>query len=164
MKFSQVSINSAPADADYVMGVTAAGVDSRFSFATVLAYLKAKTAWVTSSNVDFTAAMLTQANAGSAGGTMHYMNLGGLKILWGTTTSLTSSNGTNYIVTFPVGFFTATPHYASANVQSMTGTADQTAGINANNALSTTNASITVANGANTPIAGQQYSFLFIGV
>lgn len=50
----------------------------------------------------------TQANAGTAGGTMSYINLGGIKLLWSTTPSLsaTGSTSTLYGVTFPTSFFT----------------------------------------------------------
>lgn len=54
MKFSQVPTNSSPADTDALMGVTSGGVDGRFTFATLLTWLKSKTAWLTSSNVDWT--------------------------------------------------------------------------------------------------------------
>lgn len=52
-KFSQIPQNSSPADADAVVGVTSAGVDSRFSFGVILNWLKAKTAWIKASNIDF---------------------------------------------------------------------------------------------------------------
>lgn len=53
-KFSQIATNTAPTDADYLVGVTAGNVDGRFSFATILAWMKAKTAWITSAMIDFT--------------------------------------------------------------------------------------------------------------
>ena len=48
------------------------------------------------------------ANAGTAGGTMYYINLGGIKLLWGTTSSLTApaNSSSNYTITYPTSFFT----------------------------------------------------------
>jgi hypothetical protein len=54
----------------------------------------------------FSAQVQSQANAGSAGGTMKYVNLGGIKMLWahsGTIAATTS--GTAAAFTLPVGFF-----------------------------------------------------------
>lgn len=51
--------------------------------------------------------VLTQANAGSAGGTMKYINIGGMKLLWLNSANSTAS--TTYTVTFPTSFFSATP-------------------------------------------------------
>lgn len=52
----------------------------------------------------FTGGVASQANAGSGGGTMYYINLGGLKMLWMVTAGTTAS--TTYQVTFPTSFFT----------------------------------------------------------
>ena len=52
----------------------------------------------------------SQTNAGTAGGTMYYINLGGIKLLWGTTNALANVSGVNsYGLTFPSGFFSSTP-------------------------------------------------------
>lgn len=54
----------------------------------------------------------TLANTGTGGGTMSYINLGGLKILFGQTTTFTvaaSSDSAYFGVNFPSGFFSATP-------------------------------------------------------
>lgn len=47
----------------------------------------------------------SQSNAGNAGGTIYYINLGGLKIAWGTTAQV-SGTGT-MTITLPSSFFTA---------------------------------------------------------
>lgn len=53
----------------------------------------------------YTGGVASQANAGTAGGTMKYINLGGMKVLWGRTAVM---NGTGtFTVTFPTSFFTA---------------------------------------------------------
>lgn len=105
----------------------------------------------------------SQTNAGTAGGTMNYINLGGLKILWGITGSLTSQNGSNYTITFPSSFFTAAPTLAIAAVESMNATAAQMVGVNASASLSTTGATLTTGNVAGSTFTGQQFSYLFIG-
>jgi hypothetical protein len=51
----------------------------------------------------YSGGVASQANAGSAGGTMYYINMGGLKMLWIITTASTAS--TTYSVTFPTSFF-----------------------------------------------------------
>ena len=102
----------------------------------------------------------SQANAGTAGGTMYYMNLGGIKMLWGTTAStLASTNGNNYGITFPTSFFT-TVQMGMATLQSMNGTAAQMVGVNT---YSATSANITTGNVAASTFANQTFSFFFIG-
>lgn len=51
--------------------------------------------------------VLSQVNAGGAGGTMYYINLGGIKLLWLSGASFTggASGFTTTTVTFPTGFF-----------------------------------------------------------
>jgi hypothetical protein len=57
-------------------------------------------------------------NTGSAGGTFYYINLAGIKLLWGTTGSLSVSGGSpfaiGYTLNFPPNFFNS--------IQSATGT------------------------------------------
>jgi hypothetical protein len=56
----------------------------------------------------FSGQVLTQANAGTAGGTMWWVNLGGIKILWGYTAVITAAatSSSNYTITFPTFFTT----------------------------------------------------------
>lgn len=71
----------------------------------------------------FTGGVATQANAGTAGGTMYYINLGGLKLLWGRTAVM---NGTGVFgVTFPTSFFTTVQAMMQAKV-ALVGTGLQT--------------------------------------
>jgi len=57
--------------------------------------------------LDATNGVKTQANAGSAGGTMHYINLGGLKLLWGRGTLNVGGAGYTAVnFTLPDDFFT----------------------------------------------------------
>jgi hypothetical protein len=48
----------------------------------------------------------SQANSGSAGGTLYYINMGGLKMCWGHSTTLASHNSPAYTITLPSSFFT----------------------------------------------------------
>lgn len=52
-------------------------------------------------------AVQTQVNAGTAGGTMWWINLGGLKILWGVSSghSQVNSNSATFTWTLPTSFF-----------------------------------------------------------
>jgi hypothetical protein len=58
----------------------------------------------------FSGQLQTQTNTGGGGGTMKYINLGGIRLLWGTMTNGVSGTGFQnsgaLLVTFPVGFFT----------------------------------------------------------
>lgn len=49
----------------------------------------------------------SQTNAGTAGGTMYYINMGGIKMLWCQTVNIIGGTSpTGYTVTLPTGFFT----------------------------------------------------------
>jgi hypothetical protein len=70
----------------------------------------------------FAQSVQSQTNSGTAGGTISYINLGGIKLMWGTTAAQTSSAaGVNYTITPPSGFFSSiqsvTP--AAANMVSL---------------------------------------------
>lgn len=58
---------------------------------------------------DLGGAWLSQANAGTAGGTMYYTTIGVAKILRLTTLQGLTSEGAYYTVTYPAGFFSGTP-------------------------------------------------------
>lgn len=75
----------------------------------------------------------TQTNSGSAGGTMKYINLGGIKLLWALSGSVsTAASSTSYNFTLPTGFFTTvTTSIATAALPS--GFADQFATIASQN-------------------------------
>ena len=54
----------------------------------------------------FSGQVQTQANAGTAGGTMSYINLGGIKLLWCISANQSTGASTlSYTFTLPVGFF-----------------------------------------------------------
>ena len=56
----------------------------------------------------FSGQIQSYTNSGSAGGTFYYINLGGLKLLWGISASVNSTTtNTGYVVTFPSGFFSS---------------------------------------------------------
>ena len=64
------------------------------------------TALALSNALDSTNGVKSQSNAGSAGGTMYYINLGGIKLCWGTTaSSSTSTTSTTINITLPTSFF-----------------------------------------------------------
>jgi hypothetical protein len=52
----------------------------------------------------FSGQVQNQSNAGTAGGTIYFLNLGGVKVAWGTTASLPAGN---FTITLPTSFFTA---------------------------------------------------------
>lgn len=105
MKFSLIPNNNSPADADSLVAVTAAGVDSRFTLANILAWLVAKTGWITAANILY--GKLRKRQGGSATN-------------WGTTGtnsydysavdvftqagSIALTNGAGITVTFPQAF------------------------------------------------------------
>lgn len=54
----------------------------------------------------FSGQVNTYTNTGSGGGTGYYINLGGIKLCWGNTGSITTANGnTACTISMPVGFF-----------------------------------------------------------
>lgn len=59
----------------------------------------------------YSGGVASQANAGNAGGTFYYVNLGGLKMLWclSNTGLSTSSSGNIYVFTLPT-FFSTVQH------------------------------------------------------
>lgn len=79
-----------------------------------------KTMSISSNTFQFSPGVSSQANAGTAGGTMKYINLGGIKMLWMTGGSVPT--GTPKTVTFPTSFFT-TIEYAIASIGTASGTA-----------------------------------------
>lgn len=80
-------------------------------------------------NSQQTNSVSSQANAGNAGGTMYYVNLGGIKILWANSATVsTSTTATQFNFTLPTSFFT-TVQFASAAAFPITNDAKQTANI-----------------------------------
>lgn len=72
------------------------------------------------SSLAFGATVQSQANAGTAGGTMKYINLGGIKMLWCISANQnTGSSSINYTFTLPSSFF-STITSVSVNAINMT--------------------------------------------
>lgn len=89
----------------------------------------------------------TQANAGTAGGTFSYVNLGGIKFLWVISSNVASgSSPATYTFTLPTSFF-STITQANATTINMTSTTNQFASI-----VNATNTSISV--GVTAPSGG----------
>lgn len=61
-------------------------------------------------------------NGGSAGGTFYYINLGGIKLLWGITGSINTGSGG--VINYPASFFTSSPQSISSSLYNVAGTAD----------------------------------------
>ena len=69
----------------------------------------------------FTGGVTTYTNPASCGGTFYYINLGGLKMLWGKTNSFsTSTSTTSQALTLPVGFFTTVQSFEGCSTDLVT--------------------------------------------
>lgn len=65
----------------------------------------------------FSGQITTYTNVGTAGGSFSYVNIGGVKVLWGVTATITLNGGVANI-TLPVGFFAAAPTAIASAVPS----------------------------------------------
>jgi hypothetical protein len=113
-----------------------------------------KTISISSNTFQFSPGVSSQANAGTAGGTMKYIDLGGIKMLWMTGGAVPT--GTPKTVTFPTSFF-STIQYASAGI----GTAAGTAAVYTPEVQSITATGLTVALTAGAG-SGTEPVFLFV--
>lgn len=103
----------------------------------------------------FTGGVASQANAGSAGGTMYYINLGGIKLLWGTSAIInTTTTATQYNFTLPASFFN-TIQTAIASCEPLTADAKQL-----NNIASATTSNIGVYMWASTTATAQTFIYI----
>lgn len=92
----------------------------------------------TTSEVSFSGNVQSQTNAGTAGGTMYYINLGGIKMLWCIGANQTSSAaGNNYTFTLPTSFFSSIQS-VSVNAINMTVLAQQYSAVTAASTSSVT--------------------------
>jgi hypothetical protein len=67
----------------------------------------------------------TYTSSGTGGGTGYYVNLGGIKICWGTTGTLGPASGyTTCTISLPTGFFSAIQSY-NVSLSSIATTQDQ---------------------------------------
>lgn len=106
-------------------------------------------------------AVSNQVNAGTAGGTMYYINLGGIKMLWGQSSSIAGAsltNGSNWGVTFPASFFT-TIQSATCSWNNLVGVATQEVNWNTTSASSGTVTQGTTS----TPSGSQIFTYMVIG-
>lgn len=104
------------------------------------------------------------ANAGTAGGTNYYLNLGGMKVLWGyagTAYSIAGGGGSaNQSVTLPGSFF-STVQYASCDLVELSVDARQSCFLAS--APTTTTLSMTAANDSATTGVGGKFTWLVFG-
>lgn len=108
-----------------------------------------------SNALDPTNGVQSQTNAGTAGGTMYYINLGGIKLCWGLTA--TQAQGSSYTITLPTSFF-STIQSIVVNAFVQTVTANQFISVNA-----ASNSSITLNFVSTTGTGTTQSYFLVIG-
>lgn len=106
----------------------------------------------------FSGQVTTYTNTGSAGGSFSYINLGGVKILYGlTTANSVGTGGSNITVNLPSSFFSSIK-YASATVNTVTVEARQNVYIS-----NATTSAIQLSIYANNNGATQTTALLIIG-
>lgn len=103
------------------------------------------------------------SNSGTAGGTINYVNLGGLKLCWGRTNSITNAANTetSKSIIFPTSFFTSTPT-CTASIDAATGSVIGNYWIG--NSVSSSAAQIYWRNSTSGTGVGGVISWLAIGV
>lgn len=90
------------------------------------------------SSLGFSATLQSQANAGTAGGTMKYINLGGIKMLWCLSSNQTTGTGPiSYTFTLPTSFF-STITMVQASAANPTGNANQYTTVTSQNTTTVT--------------------------
>ncbi len=111
-----------------------------------------------SNAIDPSNGLLSQANAGTAGGTMYYINLGGIKMLWMITAAQNvGTGGATWTVTLPTSFF-STLQYVAPSIYIIATEPKQHVYISGANTTTITIGQISDTNGAT-----QQTSLLVIG-
>lgn len=110
----------------------------------------------------FSSQLQNYTNTNSAGGTYSYINLGGIKLFWGTTPVLHpgANSTTNFIVNLPPGFFSGVS-YASTNIA----LAASSVGGNSiiGDTYTTSNVQFYMTNSTGSPDVGGAVSILVIG-
>lgn len=111
----------------------------------------------------FSSQIATSTNGGSAGGDTNFLNLGGLKICWGLTASisLSSSAQTTAVVNFPTTFAAAPKVLIATHVP--TTTAFLIAQINADPTTSAVTLAVTSTTGASTT-GSSKIDWIAIGI
>lgn len=111
----------------------------------------------------FSGQITATTNSGSAGGTLNYVNLGGIKVAWGITAAQTYAAGPaqlpNVFVNLPGGFFGSTPTLALVGLGAVGSTANQSA---FTPAVTTTVLTIAGYNASNAG-ATVQFEWLLVG-
>lgn len=102
-------------------------------------------------------------NTGDAGGTYKYLNLGGLKILFGRTAAQTPAANTEFSrrIVFPTGFFSAQPTFVAFQDQAL---GSVTLNTIIGNAVLSTYADIYWRNSTGSPGIGSMVSYIAIGL
>lgn len=102
-----------------------------------------------------------QTNTGTAGGAMNYVNVGGIKLLWGTTAALSTTAGgvASGTVVFPTSFFSTAPEVLTSG-SDFTGTARIICG---RNAPATTTSVLLQAQNVDTVAGTAKVTFFAIG-
>lgn len=110
----------------------------------------------------FSGQITSATNGGTAGGTMKYINLGGIKLLWGLSVAVSVGAGASVAATvnFPTSFFTGgTTPYILDTLANPTVSAQQF--IYSNN-ISNTGVTLNISNNAGATTTAQ-HSYLVIG-
>jgi hypothetical protein len=128
-----------PNVADAVLALTSR-TDGKVDFAALLSTI-------------FSGQVQTQANAGSAGGTINYVNLGGIKLAWGETAVINTSTTTpSKGITWPTSFFSSAPSVLLSAAK-MTTVANQYASIAAINSTTSADIYVYTVSGSGTAVA-----------
>lgn len=118
------------ADDEFPAEDTSASTTKRWTMTRLKEWLQSLTGWITNAmltdstiragKTTFNSDVTSFTNSGTAGGTFYYINLGGIKILWGRTN--TWASGGSRTIVYPTSFFSATPHVVT-NIAGAAGTA-----------------------------------------
>jgi hypothetical protein len=105
----------------------------------------------------------TLANTGGAGGTMYYVNLGGIKILWFKSAFLNipANSYSNYPVNLPSGFFSTIQSVSTSN-SGVGGFSAQTV-TQDNGSSSTSVQNVGIGNAQGSAAATYAFSMIIIG-
>lgn len=133
-KISLLPNDSAPVAADILAGVENSNdTTSNFKLSDILTFIKNNLgnsiSYADLLSTIFSGQVTSYTNTGSASGTFYYVNIGGIKLLWGISATLgapTASFGTgaSYVINFPSSFFT-TVWTGFVTVESVSNTASQ---------------------------------------
>ena len=108
-------------------------------------------------------AVTTDTNPGTAGGSRNYINLGGLKVCWGVTASISApvNSEVSRDITFPTSFFASAPSFSFNMSQA---SASVTGNYVVGNNVSASNASIYWRNSTASTGVGGAVSWIAIGI